>query len=322
MISEIKDIKSKLLDVKYNRIEQGLGLGVAEIDEFLRFKKASFNICVGHANTGKTTVLMYIMTAYALKHNLKWLIFSSENTDYSIARKVIEFKTQKTINELSDAQIDKETEWLNGSFKIINVNKVYTARTLLAEALEIKKTFDYDGLLIDPYNSLAKDPQLLRSVGGHEYDYQISSEMRLFAKQNNVSIWLNAHAVTEALRRTHSVGHEFEGYPKPPSMADVEGGGKWGNRADDVIAVHRYTQHPTKWVISEIHVKKVKETETGGRPTNMDSPISLRMQPKNVSFTVAGKEICKPIIESLKDVETPKEDLLKIAPKSLADLEF
>ena len=111
-------------------------------------------------------------------------------------------------------------------------------------------------------------------------------------------MWLNAHAVTEALRRTHDKDHEFAGFPKPPSMADVEGGGKWGNRADDVISIHRYTQHHTRWMVSDIHVKKVKETETGGRPTPMDSPISLRMQPSNVAFTIAGKDV---IIPSLKN---------------------
>ena len=41
----------KLYDVKYDRIEQGLGLDVSEVDEFLRFKKGAFNICIGHANT-------------------------------------------------------------------------------------------------------------------------------------------------------------------------------------------------------------------------------------------------------------------------------
>jgi len=316
MIANFKDIKEKLLDVKYDRIEQGLGLDIDEIDEFLRFKKGAFNICVGHANTGKTTVILYLMMAYALKHDLKWLIFSSENTDYSIARKLIEFKTQKTVQELADAVIDSELKWIHEHFKIISVNKIYTARVLMDEAKEIKKEFDFDGLLVDPYNSLAKDAQLLRSVGGHEYDYQIASEMRLFCKEYNVSMWLNTHAVTEALRRVHTHGHEFEGFPKPPSMADVEGGGKWGNRADDVISIHRYTQHPTRWMVSDIHVKKVKETETGGRPTSMDAPISLRMQPKNVAFEIAGKEIIK------KNSQQPKEDLLKNAPMSLSDLEF
>lgn len=302
MISNVNNIKGKLLDVKYDRIEQGLKLDVPEFDEWLRFKRGSFNICVGHANTGKTTVIIYLMVAYSLKHNLKWLIFSSENTDYSIARKILEFKLNKPVQKIPDNIIEKELEWIDEHFKIITVDKIYTAKTLMDLAKQIKQAWNYDGFLIDPYNSLAKDPAVMRSVGGHEYDYQIASEMRLFCKENNVSIWLNAHAVTEALRRVHDKDHEFAGHPKPPKMSDVEGGGKWGNRADDVISVHRYTQHPDRWMVSDIHVVKVKETETGGRPTNMDAPISMRMGIGNASFTVAGQSL----------IETPKEDTFKL----------
>lgn len=291
MIATIENLKEKILDVKYDRIEQGLKLDIPEIDEWLRFKRGAFNICVGHANTGKTTVILYMMMAYALKHDLKWLIFSSENNDYSIARKLIEFKAATPVQQIPDAVIETELQWINDHFKIITVDKIYTARTLMGEAQKIKEVYDYDGLLIDPYNSLAKDAALLRSVGGHEYDYQIASEMRLFCKKNSVSMWLNTHAVTEALRRKHPSGHEYEGHPMPPSMADVEGGGKWGNRADDVITIHRYTQHAEKWMFSDIHVTKVKETETGGRPTPQDQPISMRMQPSNTQFTIAGKDV-------------------------------
>lgn len=291
MIATVQSLKEKLLDVKYDRIEQGLGLDIPEVDEWLRYKRGAFNICVGHANTGKTTTILYLMTAYALKHDISWLIFSSENTDYSIARKLLEFKTATPVQKLPDSVIESELEWINEHFKIITVDKIYTARTLMSEAKKIKEVFNFDGMLVDPYNSLAKDTQLLRSVGGHEYDYQIASEMRLFCKENNVSMWLNCHAVTEALRRKHPNDHEFAGHPMPPSMADVEGGGKWGNRADDVISIHRYTQHSERWMFSDIHVTKVKETETGGRPTPQDSPISLRMMPANCQFTIAGREV-------------------------------
>lgn len=302
MITDISKIKSKLYDVKYDRIEQGKGLGIDEIDQFLRYKKGAFNVCVGHANTGKTTVILYLMMAYAMKHDLKWLIFSSENSDYSIARKLLEFRTGHPIQKLPDATIESEVNWINDHFKIMAVDKLYSARTLMSEAKLVLDAWKFDGILIDPYNSLIKDPQLLRSVGGHEYDYQIASEMRLFCKENNVTMWLNAHAVTEALRRKHPSGHEFEGLPMPCSMADVEGGGKWGNRADDVVSIHRYTQSSDRWMVSDIHVVKVKETETGGRPTSLDAPISLRMMAGNVSFTVAGKDV---IDHSLKTTEVP-----------------
>ena len=195
MLTNIDKLKEKLYDVKYDRIEQGMGLDIEEIDQYLRYKKGAFNICVGHANTGKTTVILYLMLAYALKHDLKWLIFSSENSDYSIARKILEFKTGQPIQKIPDAKIESEMEWINDHFKIISVDKLYSARTLMSEAKAIKEAWNYDGLLIDPYNSLIKDPALLRSVGGHEYDYQIASELRLFAKENNVSLWLTLRVV-------------------------------------------------------------------------------------------------------------------------------
>ena len=53
MLTNKEHLLGKVLDVKYDRIEQGLKLDVEEIDEFLRFKRGAFNICVGHANTGK-----------------------------------------------------------------------------------------------------------------------------------------------------------------------------------------------------------------------------------------------------------------------------
>jgi hypothetical protein len=44
-------------------------------------------------------------------------------------------------------------------------------------------------------------------------------------------------------------------------------------------------------MISEIHVRKIKEVETGGRPTPIDNPIKLRMAIDNVGFEYAGNDI-------------------------------
>jgi len=290
-IAELSYLQRKVLDIKNGAIPQGLKLDLPEIDEYLRLKRGNFNICVGHANTGKTTVILHLMMAYALKHGFKWLIFSSENTEYSIATKLLEAKMGMSIHKMDEYTLAMETEKLMESFRLVLVDKIFTARDLLREAAEYKNEWDYDGIMIDPYNSLAKDPQLLRSVGGHEYDYQIASEMRLFCKEKNVTMWLNAHAVTEALRRKYDKDHEFAGHPMHCGAPDIEGGGKWVNRADDVISVHRLTQHENLWNISYIHVLKIKETETGGRPTSVDSPIPLRMEMGNTSFTCAGKSL-------------------------------
>ena len=84
MLAHIDNLQKKILDVKYGRVKQGLSIGVNEIDEFIRFKSSNFNLILGHANVGKTTVILYLMLLYAIKHNIKWLIFSAENSSQSI----------------------------------------------------------------------------------------------------------------------------------------------------------------------------------------------------------------------------------------------
>jgi len=291
MILDPYELYNRLLDIKHGRIKEGLKIGIPEIDEYIRYKQGNFNLLIGHANVGKTTVILYLFVIWAIKHNLKFLIWSSENTPQAIQRKIIEFKMNKPITLAEDEEIKSALAWSTLHFKIIDVEELYTYNELLQEATEIKENWEYNAILIDPYNSLIKDKQLFKEVGGHEYDYQVASEFRLFAKKNNITVFLNAHGVTEALRRTHVKGHEYEGLPMPLNMASVEGGGKWGNRCDDLICIHRYTSHPTDWIYSMILVLKIKEMETGGRCTPFDEPIKLKMEKNNVGFTFMDKDL-------------------------------
>lgn len=291
MIVNSSKIFEKLLDIKHGRVKEGLKIGVPDIDEYLRYKQGNFNLLIGHANVGKTTVILYLFVIWALKHKKRFLIWSSENTPQSIQRKIVEFKMRKPITKAEDAEIKDALEWSDTYFKIIDVEELYTYKELLEEAKAIKDAWDYDAILIDPYNSLVKDKQLYKEVGGHEYDYQVSTEFRLFAKRNNITLFLNAHGVTEALRRMHPKGHEYEGLPMPLNIASVEGGGKWGNRCDDLICIHRYTSHPTDWIYSNLLVLKIKEMETGGRCTPFDEPIKLKMEKNNIGFTFMDKDL-------------------------------
>ena len=297
MLINYEKVTAHLQDIRTGKIKEGLILGVPEIDEYFRFKPSSFNIVLGHSNTGKTTIVLYLMLAYSIKHQIKWLVFSSENEAYSIIRKLIEFLEERPIQDVPQKQFEKHSKFIYTHFKFIDANKTYTYRELLDLCKVVKDAWNYQGLLIDPYNSLIKDPKLISSVGGHEYDYQATTELRIFAKKNNIAVWVNTHANTSALRIMHRLEHEYAGHPIPPNAADVEGGGKFVNRADDFLVVHRYIQHPTEFMISMIHVRKVKETETGGRPTSIDDPIKLRALVNNVGFSINGVSVLKKIIQ-------------------------
>ena len=302
MIAQAKKLQDKILDIKYGRIKQGLKLDIPEIDEHLRYKQGNFNLVIGHANSGKTTFCVYLFVLWAIKHNLRFLIWSSENTPQSIVRKIIEFKMGLPITKATDKQINTAVNWCDNHFKIIDVQDLYTYKQLIKESEQIKEAWNYNCLLIDPYNSLSKDPTLQKLVGNsHDYDYQVSSELRLLAKKQNITIYLNAHGVTSAMRAVHPVGHEYEGLPKPLGMADVEGGGKWGNRSDDIICVHRYISSPKDWMYTNILILKVKENESGGRPTSFLNPLKIKMTLNNVGFEFMGKNLL-----NTKEVKTDK----------------
>ena len=291
MIAQAKKLQDKILDIKYGRVKEGLKIGIPEIDEHIRFKRNTL-AAIGHANVGKTTTLIYFYVLWAKMHNLKFLIWSSENTPESILRKIIEFYMGKPIQKASDTLINNAVEWANSRFKIIDVEDLYTYKSLLKEAQQIKDAWNYDGLLIDPYNSLSKDAAILKMVGNsHDYDYQVLSELRIFSRKNNIQLCVNMHGVSSALRQVHHSGHEFEGLTRPLAMSDAEGGSKVSARFDDVWTLHRYVAHSTDWMYSHIHVQKIKENETGARPTPYEQPISLKMKTNNVGFEFLGKDL-------------------------------
>jgi hypothetical protein len=120
-----------------------------------------------------------------------------------------------------------------------------------------------DAIFIDPYNSLKLD-MTNNGLGVHDYHYEAASEFLTFSKSNDVAVWLNMHAVTEAQRRKGP-----DGLPVAPYAEDTEGGGKFVNRADCFLTIHR----------------KVREVETGGAPTPLEDPYRLQMNLSHTGFT-------------------------------------
>ena len=301
MLINYDDQIDKLIKVRKGETQEGFKLDIPQIDEYFRFKKANFNLILGHANAGKTTITLYLMLLYTVAHKFRWLVFSSENDPHTMIKKLIEFMEAKPINLITEEKFNEHAKFIYKHFKFVETQELYTYKELIKLGTAVKKAWSYEGFLIDPYNSLAIDRDTLRGINKHDYDYQATTEMRNFCKKQNVSIWLTTHAATNALRIKHPNGHEYQGHPIPPLAADVEGGGKFVNRADDFIVIHRYTQHPTEWMNLQIHIRKVKDNDTGGRPTPIDTPIILKSIKNNVGFEINGKKtVLLSLLERIK----------------------
>lgn len=279
----------KLNNIRAGKINEGLRLGIDRLDNHFRLVYGNLNFCLGHANTGKTHLVFYLMFLYSLKHNVRWLVFSSENEPYALIRKIIEFAEGKPINQIETEDFKKQYDWVFNHFKFIDTEKAYTYKDLLNVATAVKKAWDYQGFLIDPLNSLKKD--IPKNSNSYEYSYESLTDMRIFCKQHNITTWICIHAVTEALRKKHPQGHYYANQPIPPMASDSEMGGMSMNRADDFLIIHRYIYHETDWIYSNLYSAKVKNQELGYKPTPIDDPVKFRSILNNVGFEIDGKNL-------------------------------
>lgn len=275
-VSTPDDEQEYLGMVRTQTLPQGLSTGYTEFDKHFRFKHGNLVIINGHDNVGKSSFLWYLATLANVLHGWRWIMYCAENSEPQVRKTLMQFKAGKALHEMNHVEYEHYTRWAYDNFTLIKSEKIVTAHELLIMATKLNAKQHHHAFLIDPYNALDLDLENTK-LNSHEYHYRVTSEFRAFTKRQQTAIYLNCHAVTEALRRTHKDG-PYTNYPMAPNKADTEGGGKFANRADDFITIHRYTQHPTDYNLTEIHVRKIKETETGGRPTLKDDPIKFRME--------------------------------------------
>lgn len=288
----------------------GLETGVSCLDSNFRFKRGNFNVIGGHDNVGKTFVIMFLLMKSAKLHGWKWFIVSVENSAGSLTRMLVEFYFKTAIKFLIASQIKEAMDFIENHFDIVDNQNSYTYLDVLAMSEKLHHAKKIDGVFIDPYNALELDETLLRTYGDHNYHYRVTSEFRNFTKKHDCCIYLNCHAVTEALRRTWSKDNapdaEVVGHAMPPKKSDIEGGGKFANRADDFLIIHRYTQHKSLYRVTEIHVVKTKETETGGKNTPLSEPVKLALEIGNCNFVPYGfREMTQEEKSEAFDDETP-----------------
>lgn len=285
-------------DFAEGKILAGLDTGSKLLDEYWRYKQ-NFTIINGHSNVGKTTFALYLMVNSSVRHGWKWIVYSSENRTASIKMKLMSFAANMDVKDMSYSQRRLAYEWVSEHYLLISNKQVYSYYDLIIFGEKLLNKDGFHGYFIDPYNSLRIDMSERSGLSTHEYHYEASTEFLTFANNHQIAVWLNMHAVTEAQRRKGA-----DGLPIAPFAEDTEGGGKHVNRSDDFLTFHRKVQaqdHIDRRTI-EFHIRKIRETETGGQPSPVDEPIRFQMNLHNTGFVDPyGKPLFKSILEQREE---------------------
>ncbi len=268
------------------RIPHGLDTGSELLDKHFRYKR-ELVILNGHSNVGKTTVALYLIANSTVRHGWKWLIYSAENKTSSVKMQLMQMYMDKKVGSMTYGERKMAFEWVQQNFYVINNEKVYSYLDILLFMEKVRHQYNIDAVFVDPYNSLRLDLRRSEMQNTHDYHYEAATAFLTFSNNYDVAVWLNMHAVTEAQRRKGG-----DGLPSAPYAEDTEGGGKFVNRADCFVTIHRKVQAPDPHTrsMSEIHVRKVRETETGGRPTPLEEPFKLIMNTSHTGFVEWGNQ--------------------------------
>lgn len=263
-----EEIEQYIDDSVHNRKIMGVDWGIPLLDEHFKFKYGSFNVINGHQNVGKSTFLWYLAAVSAQKIGLKWIIYSPENKAGYISRKIMEFYVGKVLSRMTSHERRTALDLMYQNFVIIGDKEYFSYQDIIKAAEKTLAIQHFDAILIDPYNALKIEVTEYRALGGHEYHYQAASLFRIFCKRYNISLYLNTHSVTGAQR-----SKDKDGKLVAPHMSDIEGGGKWGNKADDFLTIHRNVGDGTTGSLTQVLVRKIKEVETGGSVTLQGEPL-------------------------------------------------
>ena len=254
---------SYLQAYKQGKIKIGLDTGT-KLDKYLRFKKRQLNIILGHDNVGKTYWFEWYMLVLALRHDIKFCIWSGENTSGQILRDMVQMYKGVPFKDLSLQEIQSASAFLEQYFTFVDSSKLYKPE----ELLEIFRDIDCDACLIDPFTGLDRDMT-------YEGNYRFLNICRQFCNETKKTIYISSHPNSESGRTSniYPENHEWKGQLKPPLKAHIEGGKAFLNRCDDMIVIHRLVSSPTMKYETMISVEKIKDKETGGQLTEYNTPL-------------------------------------------------
>jgi KaiC/GvpD/RAD55 family RecA-like ATPase len=273
---DLKFLTDNKLDEEYihkfrlGLIPQGLPLGHARLDEHVLLKEGEFYAILGHSHIGKSTLTLWFLFLAAINHGWNFMVYCGENSSASVKIKLMQFLLGKRIQKFTEPEQRLALKFVDEHFFIMSSNELYSYKDILSHANKLLEYKSIKGVFIDPYNSLKMESS--GKDNKYIYDYEAYSAMLTFTKKYTTSLFLSCHTTTGAQREKDSQGNQVM-----PHATDAEGGSALYNRCDNFITIHRKIKDNNEFMFTQVSIDKVRNDDTGGRPTPRSEPVILKM---------------------------------------------
>lgn len=257
-VTEPSDVLKQLKNYRDNYHERGAYLGFDKIDNYYSMQLGGCTDWTGFPMSGKTQVLMELLMNTSIFYGWKHLIyFPDVGSNVEIIADFIHKKTSKSFdpkkpNTITDADIEREIEWVTNHFKVltkVDVKAKLTPMDFWDMAAEIKKT---DGLHTASIDSWKDMSHPYDQYGGYATYLEFCLPYRNhIAEENN----LHLHTIIHP-----KLTEKVNGVRTPPSPYDLKGGSEWFNSGKSMITIHR---PDVMHNLVEIHFNKIKPRSIG-----------------------------------------------------------
>ena len=234
-----------------------------EWENHFSWKPGELSIWTGHNNCGKSETVLQLMLLKSLRDGWKWAVFSPENEPvaeiYDQLAHTLAGKSPDPSwhNQMQAAHYERAMDFLFAHFFVVSPPEVWTLEVILDYFAHLHGHHQVQGCLLDPWNQLTHD----MGASGRE-DLYLSTELskaKRFAMKHNLCFNIVSHPSKPSTLLTDKW--------RAPDQFSLAGGAMWGNKADNVLAVHRPSYREDKACTTvEWHSHKIKKQKLVGRP--------------------------------------------------------
>ena len=102
---------------------------------------------------GKTTTALYLIANSAIRHDWKWVLYSSENRTASLKMTLMQFAMDKKVGDMSYFERKEAYKWVQDHFTVISNDQVYSYSDIILFMEKVMRQQPIDAIFVDPYNS-------------------------------------------------------------------------------------------------------------------------------------------------------------------------
>lgn len=255
-VFSMSDIEGDLDDMLEYGMVKGEPTGWESVTSLYTPAPGQWTLVTGIPSMGKSEWLDALAVNIAENAGWSFGVCSPENQPISWhAAKLIEKRMGERLvsGRVNQAKFHEAKAWMAQHFHFIMPEEP-TLDAVLAKAKTLVRRHGMKGLIIDPYNEL-DHTRRRDNVAETEYVSTFLTQLRRFARENSIHIWLVAHPA-KLMKDNKGV------YPVPDGYS-VSGSAHFFNKSDAIIAVHRDLTNPQS--ATEVHVQKIRSRWLGKR---------------------------------------------------------